>query len=206
MGLFYQRPLSDSVGWPSSSRFPAECGRRRLRVHGTHLRSRTCRDDRNGSLAAAGALGGAGERRTLRLVAEYADACNLFDIPGRWATLTRNSKYCNNIALMFRRQYEEIERTGTTAVNGDSVDSLNRSLQTADRWRQHVVLFHPWATVDRHRLPGCRDSCRSVSQGQLAVTSTRCRSGPISTRPSNTVVASARQSSSCPGATAAHSG
>jgi F420-dependent oxidoreductase-like protein len=27
-------------------------------------------------------IGGSGERRTLRLVAQYADACNLFDIPG----------------------------------------------------------------------------------------------------------------------------
>ncbi len=26
-------------------------------------------------------IGGTGERRTLRLVAQYGDACNLFDIP-----------------------------------------------------------------------------------------------------------------------------
>ena len=27
-------------------------------------------------------IGGSGERKTLRLVARYADACNLFDVPG----------------------------------------------------------------------------------------------------------------------------
>jgi alkanesulfonate monooxygenase SsuD/methylene tetrahydromethanopterin reductase-like flavin-dependent oxidoreductase (luciferase family) len=27
-------------------------------------------------------VGGVGERKTLRLVARYADACNVFDVPG----------------------------------------------------------------------------------------------------------------------------
>ena len=34
-------------------------------------------------------IGGTGERRTLRLVAQYADACNLFDIPDGGQTLKR---------------------------------------------------------------------------------------------------------------------
>src|SRR3954463_6362207 len=34
-------------------------------------------------------VGGTGERRTLRLVASYADACNLFDIPDGGQTLRR---------------------------------------------------------------------------------------------------------------------
>src|SRR4051812_11117034 len=34
-------------------------------------------------------IGGMGERRTLRLVARYADACNLFDIPDGGATVRR---------------------------------------------------------------------------------------------------------------------
>ena len=35
-------------------------------------------------------IGGSGERKTLRLVARYADACNLFDLPG--------SQFRDNIA------------------------------------------------------------------------------------------------------------
>src|SRR2546430_16608845 len=71
-------------------------------------------------------IGGSGERRTLRLVAPYADACNLFDIPG---TPYRDNlphklealrRHCQDAG----RDYAEIEKTTATLFDlcegGDS--------------------------------------------------------------------------------------
>ncbi|MFD6307647.1 LLM class F420-dependent oxidoreductase, partial [Streptomyces sp. NPDC060223] len=52
-------------------------------------------------------IGGSGERKTLRLVAEYADACNLFhgpDLPRKLDVLRR---HCDHVG----RDYAEIEKT-----------------------------------------------------------------------------------------------
>ncbi|HEU4346272.1 MAG TPA: LLM class F420-dependent oxidoreductase [Actinoplanes sp.] len=52
-------------------------------------------------------IGGGGERKTLRLVAQYADACNLF--PGRQARhkLDVLRQHCQNVG----RNYDDIEKT-----------------------------------------------------------------------------------------------
>jgi F420-dependent oxidoreductase-like protein len=60
-------------------------------------------------------IGGSGERRTLRLVAQYADACNLFDIPGRFAEILPHKlrvlqDHCRDVG----RDYHEIEKTTAT--------------------------------------------------------------------------------------------
>src|SRR5437868_11541759 len=64
-------------------------------------------------------LGGSGERKTLRLVARYGDACNLFDV--------RNSEFRDNIEHKLRvlkghcaeegRDYADIEKTVTTSFD-----------------------------------------------------------------------------------------
>ena len=59
-------------------------------------------------------IGGNGERRTLRLVAQYADACNLLvlepeEIPAKLEVLRR---HCDEVG----RPYEEIERTALNEV------------------------------------------------------------------------------------------
>ena len=59
-------------------------------------------------------VGGGGERSTLRLVARYADACNVFGGPDmlrhKFAVLR---KHCESVG----RPYEEIERTNLSSVS-----------------------------------------------------------------------------------------
>ncbi len=52
-------------------------------------------------------IGGAGERKTLRLVAQYADACNIFDTPELAHKLQVLRGHCERLG----RDYEEIEKT-----------------------------------------------------------------------------------------------
>jgi F420-dependent oxidoreductase-like protein len=70
-------------------------------------------------------IGGMGERRTLRLVAEHADACNLFDIPDEGRTIRHKldvlARHCDAVG----RAYDEIEKTVSTRLNpGESAESF----------------------------------------------------------------------------------
>src|SRR6202011_3917844 len=64
-------------------------------------------------------IGGTGERRTLRLVAEYGDACNLFDVPDGGRTLRRKFEVLAAHCATVGRRYDDIERTVTTALLPD---------------------------------------------------------------------------------------
>src|SRR5690242_13636791 len=55
-------------------------------------------------------VGGGGERKTLRLVARYADACNLFTRYGR-RDLTRKLQILEGYCTELGRPYSEIDRT-----------------------------------------------------------------------------------------------
>ena len=83
-------------------------------------------------------IGGMGEKRTLRLVAQYADACNLFAYGG--SGLIRHKLdvlrgHCEDVG----RDYEEIERTALGTVNlgdeGMSTGGSDRSLSGDERGR-----------------------------------------------------------------------
>jgi F420-dependent oxidoreductase-like protein len=52
-------------------------------------------------------IGGGGEKKTLRLVAQYADACNLFPVPDIDRKLDVLRKHCQDVG----RDYDEIEKT-----------------------------------------------------------------------------------------------
>jgi F420-dependent oxidoreductase-like protein len=56
-------------------------------------------------------VGGAGEKKTLRLVAAYADACNLFDIPGQADLLRHKLDVLAGHCEAVGRSFGEIEKT-----------------------------------------------------------------------------------------------
>jgi F420-dependent oxidoreductase-like protein len=94
-------------------------------------------------------IGGTGERRTLRLVAEYADACNLYDLPDGGALVRRQldvlARHCADVG----RPYDQIERTITTSLQpGESAgDFVNRCRALEDLGMQHVIVITrggPW--------------------------------------------------------------
>jgi F420-dependent oxidoreductase-like protein len=92
-------------------------------------------------------IGGMGERRTLRLVAQYADACNLFSHGG--ADLIRHKldvlrRHCEDVG----RDYEQIERTALARVNlaqggmtSEGVIGLCRELNEAGI--EHLIFNMP---------------------------------------------------------------
>jgi F420-dependent oxidoreductase-like protein len=84
-------------------------------------------------------IGGGGERKTLRLVAEYADACNLFSSPELEHKLDVLREHCAAVG----RDYDDIEKTVMLrlAVRGDGsgVDEALAELQRlATLGVQHV--------------------------------------------------------------------
>jgi alkanesulfonate monooxygenase SsuD/methylene tetrahydromethanopterin reductase-like flavin-dependent oxidoreductase (luciferase family) len=77
-------------------------------------------------------IGGSGEHRTLRLVARYADACNLFDIPGRFSDdIPRKLRVLRDHCQEAGRDYNEIEKTSVTEfdLGEDRPDGLRRLVE-----------------------------------------------------------------------------
>jgi hypothetical protein len=84
-------------------------------------------------------IGGGGERKTLRLVAQYADACNVFGgaerITHKYAVLR---EHCERLG----RPYEEIERSNLQSVDLDRESSdevVDRFGALGDAGAQHVI-------------------------------------------------------------------
>jgi F420-dependent oxidoreductase-like protein len=75
-------------------------------------------------------VGGGGEKKTLRLVAQYADACNLFPGPELERKLDVLRGHCADVG----RDYDEIEKTVMlpldTGDDGEHVDALLAQLRT----------------------------------------------------------------------------
>ena len=69
-------------------------------------------------------IGGGGEKKTLRLVARYADACNLFPTPELPHKLEVLREHCRAVG----RNYDEIEKTAMFSFdvgkNGEKVDKV----------------------------------------------------------------------------------
>jgi F420-dependent oxidoreductase-like protein len=99
-------------------------------------------------------VGGSGERRTLRLVAQYADACNLFDIPGSrfQDDLAHKLQVLRDHCRDVGRDHTEIEKTTATVfdLNEDRREGLRELVrhlrELAAVGIDHVILgpYGPW--------------------------------------------------------------
>jgi len=61
-------------------------------------------------------IGGSGEKKTLRLVAQYADACNIFAGPDAARKLDVLRAHCDEVG----RDYDEIDKTAIFAIDPSS--------------------------------------------------------------------------------------
>ncbi len=92
-------------------------------------------------------IGGMGEKKTLRLVAQYADACNLFAYGGAGTIrhkLEVIKRHCEDVG----RDYEEIERTALATVNlapesMSSHDVIGLCRDLSEAGIQHLIFNMP---------------------------------------------------------------
>lgn len=90
-------------------------------------------------------IGGTGERKTLRQVAQYADACNVFDLPDGGRAIRHKldvlARHCDEIG----RPYDDIDKTVSTRLNpGESAaDFAARCAVFAEWGIDHVVVLSP---------------------------------------------------------------
>lgn len=117
-------------------------------------------------------IGGGGETKTLRLVARYADACNLFDLPGTGFASDLGHKldvlrrHCDEVG----RDEREIEKTCSSVLElGDApAEAANRLLdhlrELAATGIQHVLVAprRPWDDAGLEALAAVLDEAHSI--------------------------------------------
>jgi F420-dependent oxidoreductase-like protein len=89
-------------------------------------------------------VGGTGEHRTLRLVAQYADACNLYAFEGADAVRAKLAvlrRHCDEIG----RRFEDIERTAIGVVDigpggTSSQEVIDQCRDLSDAGIQHLIV------------------------------------------------------------------
>ena len=90
-------------------------------------------------------IGGTGEQKTLRMVARYADACNVFDIPDGGRTIKHKlevlARHCDELG----RSSDEIEKTVATRLfPEETTDAFaERCAGFAELGLDHVVVLSP---------------------------------------------------------------
>jgi F420-dependent oxidoreductase-like protein len=105
-------------------------------------------------------IGGMGEKKTLRLVAQYGDACNLPDIPDGGVTIRRKldvlRRHCDDVG----RDYDDIEKTVSSRFDPDTFD--DRCAELSAMGIDHVVLITngPWTVeaIDALSCAGAHSS------------------------------------------------
>jgi F420-dependent oxidoreductase-like protein len=106
-------------------------------------------------------VGGGGEKKTLRMVAKYAQACNLFPGPDLEHKLDVLRQHCADEG----RDYDEIEKTAyfrfDVGENGEKVDETleqlrglaERGVQTAIGGVENVSAITPLEIIGREVIP-----------------------------------------------------
>lgn len=107
-------------------------------------------------------IGGGGERTTLRLVARYADACNLFPTPDVPRKLEALRAHCEAEG----RDYASIEKTSMfdfdVGTHGENVEQIldrlrwlsNTGIQTVHGWVKDAYGITPLEILAERVLPG----------------------------------------------------
>ncbi|HEY7163374.1 MAG TPA: LLM class F420-dependent oxidoreductase [Candidatus Binatia bacterium] len=113
-------------------------------------------------------IGGSGEKKTLRLVAQYGDACNLYAFEETDAIRKKLEvlrRHCDDVG----RNYEEIERTGIAAFDLRSGATSTQSAiafcrNVAAAGIQHLIVsfagvdeIRPIETAAKEIIPALRD-------------------------------------------------
>ncbi|HEX3785056.1 MAG TPA: LLM class F420-dependent oxidoreductase [Pseudonocardiaceae bacterium] len=110
-------------------------------------------------------IGGGGERKTLKLVAKYAQLCNLFDSPDIAHKLEVLREHCKTEG----RDYDEIEKTAyfrfDVGSNGENLDAtLQRLRELADLGVQTAIgmvkdahTITPLEIIGREAIPAVAD-------------------------------------------------
>jgi F420-dependent oxidoreductase-like protein len=80
-------------------------------------------------------VGGGGEKKTLRLVAKYADACNLFDSPELPHKLNVLKEHCEREG----RPYDQIEKTVLSFFGSTVGEAADRAAALAEQGVDQVI-------------------------------------------------------------------
>ena len=116
-------------------------------------------------------IGGMGERKTLRLVAQYGDACNLFDIPDGGETIKHKLAVLADHCRELGRPYAAIAKTVSTRLNRDepSRSFVARCRALAALGIEHAVVItdHAWADADLKTLTAAAAALADLEPGQL---------------------------------------
>ena len=110
-------------------------------------------------------IGGMGEKKTLRLVAQYADACNFFPTPELPRKLDVLREHCKALG----RNYDAIEKTAMFAFdvgeNGEKVNQVigglrwlaGMGIQTVIGGVPHIDRIRPLEIIGEKVIPAVAD-------------------------------------------------
>ena len=113
-------------------------------------------------------IGGIGEKKTLRLVAKYADACNLFARLGKDALLHKLDvlkRHCDDL----KRPYDEIEKTALDSINLSAGNAtVKQFIENCQKLHelgfQHIIVnmpnvseIKPLEIIGKEVIPEVRD-------------------------------------------------
>lgn len=115
-------------------------------------------------------VGGTGERRTLRLAARYADACNVFDVPDGGATIRHKLDVLAGHCTDLGRPYDEIEKTVSTRIAPDESPQAfaDRCAALGALGLDHVVVLTagPWTEDALDRVIEAAPAVRDLAPGR----------------------------------------